>query len=109
MLLLEVKSPSSPTKTRPTAKLCELSKILERLLHDQLSKCLERNNLFDPYQAGLRKGHSNQSILINLLDEFRHSIDRRTVVILVLFDLSKASDTIPHYFPLSTSQEASIL
>ena len=46
-----------PSDTRPIALPSECSKVLERLVHDQLSGYLETHALFSPHQAGFRRGH----------------------------------------------------
>ncbi|XP_058805912.1 uncharacterized protein LOC131672589 [Phymastichus coffea] len=92
----KVKSPSSLSDTRPIAKLCEPSKIFERLVHRQLSGYVESHRLLDARQAGFRKGHSTETALLGLLDDVRHATEKRQVSILILFDFSKAFDRISH-------------
>ena len=53
-LLLKVNAPSSPSNTRPVSNLCEISKMLERILHKQITDNIATNNKFDPRQAGFR-------------------------------------------------------
>ena len=86
----------SPSDTRPIANLCETSKALERLVHNQLTNFLDQNQLLDPRQAGFRRGHSTQTALLGVLDDVRQAIDDRKITGLVLFDFSKAFDTVPH-------------
>ena len=52
--------------------------------------------MFDPYQSGFRKGHSTQSALIKLSDDIRVGMDRKQVTMLLLFDFSKAFDSVCH-------------
>ncbi|KAL7304004.1 hypothetical protein TKK_0003476 [Trichogramma kaykai] len=84
------------TDTRPIAKLCEVSKACERLVHEQLSDHLERFELLNPHQAGFRRGHSTQTALLVLMDDVRQAVDDRQMTILALFDFSKAFDMVPH-------------
>ncbi|CAB0036802.1 unnamed protein product [Trichogramma brassicae] len=56
--LSKCSTPSSPSDTRPISLLAELSKIVERLAHAQLSAHLSRHSLLDPQQHGFRPGHS---------------------------------------------------
>lgn len=53
-------------------------------------------SLLDPWQCGFRQGHSTATALVKLLNDIRHGMDRRQVTLLVLFDFSKACDTVPH-------------
>lgn len=94
--LSKVKSPLSPSDTRSIAKLPELSKILELLVHNRLRDYLEKHGLLDPCQAGYRSGHSTQTALLGVLENIRQAIDDRKITILILFDFSKAFDTISH-------------
>ena len=94
--LAKTKVMTQPSDTRPIAQLPELSKVLERLVHNQLQGYLEVNRLLYPRQAGLRPGHSTQIALLRVLDNIRHTIDKRMLSFLNLFDFSKAFDSIPH-------------
>ena len=99
--LAKTKVLKTPSDTRPIALLSECSKLLERLVHDQLSGYLEVNNLLHPRQAGFRRGHSTQTALLGVLEDVRQAIDERKLTILILFDFSKAFDSIPHAWLLA--------
>jgi retron-type reverse transcriptase len=80
------------------------SKILERLLHDQLYHYFERNNLFSDGQYGFRKGRSTDlagAHLINFILNNRHK-GHKSVGIFI--DFSKACDTINHPILLNKLQ-----
>ena len=47
-------------------------------------------------QSAYRAGHSTESALIKVKNDFMMSINNRQVVLLVLLDLSAAFDTIDH-------------
>ena len=87
---------SQPSDTRPIAQLPELSKVLERLVHNQLQGYLKVNRLLHPRQAGFRPVHSTQTALLGVFDDICHAIDKRMLTFLILFDFSKAFDSIPH-------------
>ena len=57
---------------------------------------MERNNLFEPRQSGFRATRSTQYALLRIVHDVRLNIDTRLLTILILFDFSKAFDTIPH-------------
>ena len=90
--LLKVNPPSSPSHTRPIANLCELSKIFERVVHRQIIEYITTNDILDCRPSGFRGGYSTQSALLRV----RHAVDMGRVTILVLFDFSKAFDTVSH-------------
>ena len=94
--LAKAKTMLQPSDTRPIALLPELSKTLERLVHNHLQGYLEANQLLHPLQAGFRPGHSTQTAMLCVFDDIRHAIDKRMLSFLILFDFSKAFDFIPH-------------
>ena len=73
-----------------------MSKVLERIIHNKITVCLETRQLFDSYPSGYRKGHSTQSVQIKLSDDIRAGIDHKHVTMLLLFDFSKAFDIVCH-------------
>ena len=52
--------------------------------------------MLDPRQSGYRSGFSTQTALIRVCHDVRQAVDSRCVTILVLFDFSKAFDTVSH-------------
>ena len=52
--LKKVAIPSSPSDFRPIALLCFLSKVLEKLAHDQIANFLTRFKILDMYQTSFR-------------------------------------------------------
>ena len=88
--------PSSATDFRPIALLSFLSKVLEKIVHIQISDYLASNKTLDPLQTGFRKYNSTQTALLKLTEDIRAGIDsdKKLITILLLFDFSKAFDTI---------------
>ena len=79
---------------RPVSILPNLSKVFERCLHKQISDFFD--TILSKYQCGFRKGHGAQHCLIALLEKWRESIDRGLEFGILLTDLSKAFDCLPH-------------
>ena len=94
--LSKLRTPLSPSDTRPIANLSEFSKIFERNIHKQIVKYITGNNILDAKQSWFRSGYSTQTALLRLSDDVMKSVDDRKVTILILFDFSKAFDMIPH-------------
>ena len=86
----------SISDTRPIAHLCAVSKYLERLVHQQLTTFIYQNNILSERQAGYRPGYNTQSVLLELTEDIKWGIENQMVIVLLLFDLSKAFDTVPH-------------
>ena len=92
--LKECSAPKSPKDFRPIAILSFLSKVLEKIAHDQMREYIEKNKLLDIMQTGFRKHHSTETAVLRLIDAIRTGLDKGLVTILLLFDFSKAFDTI---------------
>lgn len=96
LALNKVRPPLNPGDFRPISLLCFLSKILERLVFGQLSEYFEGNRLLDEFQSGYRADHSTQTTLLKLTEDIRTGLDRRRLTALLLFDFSKAFDSVCH-------------
>ena len=79
---------------RPISVLPLISKIFERIIHDQLSEYLEK--YLNSILCGFRKGHSTQHALFKLLQAWQEELDKGSFVRTILMDLSKACDYLPH-------------
>ena len=99
--LNKVPVPGSLSDFRPISLLCFLSKVLERIVHDQISAYVEGHHLMDKYQSGFRAGYSTQTTLLKLTDDIRRGRDRKLLTALVSFDFSKAFDSVSHKTLLS--------
>ena len=88
--------PSAVSDFRPIALVCFLSKVLEKLVHDQIVEFLGAKKILDPLQTGFRRHNSTQTALLKLTEDIRTGIDsdKRLLTILLLFDFSKVFDTI---------------
>lgn len=82
---------------RPIAILPYLSKVMEKLMHMQISHYIQTNSLLNERQSGFRPMHSCISTLIDVTEEIRSQIDsRKKISFLILLDHSKAFDTVHH-------------
>ena len=85
-----------PNNYRPISVLPILSKLLERVVADQLKVHLEGNSLLSGAQHGFRSFHSTTTCLLQLTENIRKSLDDKMATGLVALDLSKAFDSIDH-------------
>ena len=92
--LKKTATPSAPTDFRPIALLCFLSKVLEKIVHDQIHGYLVGKDILNSRQAGYKRHNSTETALLRLTEDIRRNIDKQKLTILLLFDFSKAFDTI---------------
>lgn len=88
--------PKANNEYRPIAILPYLSKVFEKLLHQQMHSYIQDNGLLTDRQSGFRSKHSCTTALIDVSEEIRASIDDGYITFLVLLDHSKAFDTVDH-------------
>ena len=81
---------------RPISLLPSISKIFEKVIHNQIDKHFIDNNLFYNGQYGFRKFHSTELATIELVDRLIFETDNRNTPLNIYIDLSKAFDTIDH-------------
>ena len=84
---------------RPISVLSIISKILERVVYNQLYEYIERNNLLCDLQSGFRRSYSTETCLIYLNDYLKEEIDKGNYCGMVLLDLQKAFDSQPQHSP----------
>ena len=73
-----------------------ISKVIEKVIHDQTSAFLNSRNLLQNYQSGCCKNHSTDCCLSFLNDKILKDFDQGLMTGMILIDLQKAFDTIDH-------------
>ena len=81
---------------RPISLLPLISKVIEKVIHDQTSAFLNSRNLLYNYQSGFRKNHSTDFCLSFLNDKILKVFVQALITGIILIDLQKAFDTIDH-------------
>ena len=84
------------TNYRPISILPSISKILERIIYNQLSEFLTANNSLYDYQFGFRKKHCTYMPVSILYDNITSSMANSQTPIAIYLDLKKAFDTVHH-------------
>jgi Reverse transcriptase (RNA-dependent DNA polymerase)/Endonuclease-reverse transcriptase len=92
----KIKFPKCIKDFRPISLLCTASKILEKVVHDQILNYVNGLNLMDPLQSGYRKLFSTSTALLRIAEDIRLAICKREVVLVVFLDYSKAFDCVDH-------------
>ena len=85
---------------RPVSNLQFVSKVLEKVVAEQLSSYLVSSNLLEPHQSAYRPGCSVETALLKVKSDILHHLDDRRCVLLLLLDLSAAFDTVDHHLLL---------
>ena len=92
--IFKKKDSTSKENYRPISILPSISKIFERLMFQQITSYV--SDILSPYLCGFRKGYNAQHALLRLKNNLNMSLDRKENIGLVMMDLSKAFDCIPH-------------
>ena len=74
--------------------LSTISKIFERIMLSQINVYM--TDKLSPFLCGFRKGMSSQHSLLYLIEKIKKSMDKSEEYGIVLTDLSKAFDCLPH-------------
>ena len=94
--LYKKEAKTKPKNYWPISLLPLLSKIIERIIHNQTQELLDKNNILYKYQSGFRKHHSTDTCLSYLTDKVKIGFEEGLLTGMVLIDLQKAFDTIDH-------------
>ena len=73
-----------------------LSKVIERVVAQQLTGLMRESNLHEQMQSAYRQNHSTETALLKVHSDILSAVDNGCVVVLVLLDLTAAFDTIDH-------------
>jgi len=73
-----------------------LSKVLERLIANQIVSLMDAHNVLSEKQSGFRKNRSCTTAVLKISEDIRLQTDRCNITLLTLLDFSKAFDTVNH-------------
>ena len=62
----------------------------------QLCNFIETNNIYSSTQAGYRRNHSTNTILIKMRDDILNAMNKGEVTLSILADFSQAFDTVDY-------------
>ena len=79
---------------RPVSSLHFLAKLIERVVSIRLNKHMSENSLHVDFQYGYKKGHSTETLLLQVINNLLVNSDNNLPSVLMLLDLSAAFDTV---------------
>ena len=88
--------PTDPKSYRPISNLSVISKLLERLVSQQLLTYLRNNSLLPDLQSAFRAHHSTETAVLKVLTDILLALDSGNLALLTLLDLSAAFDSVDH-------------
>ncbi|CAH0559663.1 unnamed protein product [Brassicogethes aeneus] len=92
----KVRCPTELKDLRPISILPTMSKILEKLIYQQIRNHLDTFNILPPIQSGFRSRYSCTTALLKVTDDILQDLDSNNMAALILLDYSKAFDLINH-------------
>ena len=81
---------------RPISQLPFVSKVIEKVVSNRIVDHLVQHELYDNNQSAYRASHSTETSLLRVHHDVVSSLDRRSMVALIMLDLSAAFDVIDH-------------
>lgn len=93
---------------RPISVTSCCSRILEKIVKNNLTQYLMKNNLIRKSQHGFLPGCSTDTILTVFYDKVTSYLDLNHAVDAVFFDFRKAFDTVPHHILISKVKSCGI-
>ena len=81
---------------RPVSLLPLPGKMLERIIHNQLTKYLETFQILNKHQSGFRKHHSTIATISAFTDDIARKINNGNLTYALFVDFRKAFDVIDH-------------
>ena len=93
-----------PQSYRPISNLTFLSKLIERIVAEQVRAHLVECDLMLPVQSAYRQGHSTETAVLKVISDIIYAADSQKI--LGLLDMSAAFDTVNHKILLCRLQES---
>ena len=78
------------------------------VLFNQIDEYFSSHNLYNDSQYGFEKKHSTEHAALELVDGISQELDKGNTPLNIFLDLSKAFDTLDHFYYNSTIQIESL-
>ena len=87
---------ADPNCFRPISILPCLSKVLEKLVNNQLTGFLDVYIILSGMQSGFRSGYGCVTVTLNVLNDVTIDLDSKQCCAAIFIDLANAFDTVDH-------------
>ena len=91
---------TNPAHYRPISITPFISKMIERVVYDQVYAYLQTHECLYEHQSRFRSGFSTETALLHLVDSVLNELDRGNLTGILFLDFRKAVDTVNHARPL---------
>ena len=81
---------------RPISNLSYMSKLVERMVSQQITAFLDEHCLLPKFQSGFRKHHSTETAILKVMSDILTATSKGNITLLGLLDMSAAFDTVDH-------------
>ena len=81
------------TNYRPISLISNPAKILEKIIHKQITTFISKCDILDKNQYGFRKNKSTKDALTLISKVIYGKLDKSTPIVIIFLDLVKAFDT----------------
>ena len=88
----------------PVSNLPYISKLVEKVVLEQINHHCNTHNLLPDYQLVYRENRNCETVLLKLTNDIIWSMERKNVTVMIGLDLSIAYDTVNHKVLLSILQ-----
>lgn len=92
----KIRNPESCNDYRPINIVSICSKVLERLMNNQMLNHINNEHLLSDNQSGFRQRHNTTTHILDILHEIRQAVDHHRLAVLISLDFSRAFESISH-------------
>ena len=85
---------TAPKSYRPVAILPTASKVLEKIIHEQILNHMKENNFWNPNHHAYRKFRNTETAVIQMYDTWVQAIAEGKLATAAMIDMSAAFDTV---------------